>query len=224
MDNLLIVFAKAPIPGLAKTRLFPHLSFEEAAELQRAFLADMADKALSSPHFSSCLAYTPPGTLGVFKEIYGERFLYHEQGAGDLGERMSRSFDHGFNAGAKRVAVVGTDVPTMPACYLCAAFRLLDGADIVLGPASDGGYYLVALKEPAPEIFGRMDWSGPDVLGVTADRALALGLKADYLPKLDDVDTFEDLKGLTNSPLPPHTDRLISSIGHRLKEHLDWLL
>jgi len=223
LSNLLIIFAKAPIPGLVKTRLFPHLSFEEAAELHGAFLADTVDTALSVPDTDACIAYTPDESLEVLRGLYGERIAtYMPQEGPGLGERMDRAFGRAFETGAQRAAIIGSDIPTLPAGYITEAFRLLDDADLVLGPSEDGGYYLVALKRPAPGIFEGIDWSGPKVFEDTMSRARSLGLRVDQLPKLNDVDTIDDLKRLSGSPLPAHTSRVVSKFAVRLKAGHVW--
>ncbi len=225
MDDLLIIFAKAPIAGLVKTRLFPHLSFDEAAEMQRAFLADTVDKALAIPGINACIAYTPEKAVEVFKDICGDRVasLMPQEGA-DLGERMDRAFSSAFEAGAKKTVIIGADIPTLPACYICAAFRMLGEFDLVLGPAKDGGFYLIALKCPAPGLLTNVAWSGPDVLATVTAKAEASGLRVSFLPPLRDVDTFEDLKGLIGQPLPPNTSRMLLAIEAKLGPQPDWVV
>jgi rSAM/selenodomain-associated transferase 1 len=225
LDDLLIIFAKAPIAGLAKTRLFPHLSFEEAAEVHRAFLSDTVDKALMMPTFDVCLAYTPVRCLDVFKQLYGPRVTdYLPQHGDDLGERMSNALDCAFDRGAGKAAIIGSDIPTLPAHYINAAFKRLDKCDLVIGPSLDGGYYLVAMKRPAPELFKGIAWSGPDVYKDTLTNAGRLGMKVEMLPLLKDIDTVEDLRGLLGTRLPPNTHRVLSGLEDRLRRQADWLL
>ncbi len=225
MDNLLMVFAKAPIAGLAKTRLFPYMSFEEAARLQHAFLADTLDKALAIPDAKVCLAYEPASALAFLKEHFDREEIveYLPQEGADLGERMSRAFDEGFRMGAGRVLIIGSDVPTLSERYISTAFERLHLADVVLGPALDGGYYLIGLKEPAPALFEGIGWSGPDVFASTLATASRLGLRVDVLPELRDVDSFTDLKLLLNEPLPPNTHRFVAEHMPRLLSQSDWV-
>ena len=225
VDDVLIIFAKAPIPGLAKTRLFPHLTFDEAAELHRAFLMDTVNKAMSSRRFRVCLAYTPANSLNIFKDLYGgEHMEFMPQHEGDIGERMSRAFSQAFENGAGKAAIIGTDIPTLPAHYISAAFKRLDRTDLVVGPSKDGGYYLVAMKRHTPALFEGIAWSGPEVLKETLKRVRMAGLKAGLMPPLRDVDTFDDLKGLLGARLPVHTHRMVSSLADRLKAQADWLV
>jgi hypothetical protein len=191
--------------------------------VQRAFLSDMIDKALGVPGVRFCLAYTPEWALEAFKDIYGEKFAeYHPQEGADLGERMARAFDCAFGRGAKKAVIVGTDVPTMPVYYICAAFNRLDGSDLVLGPAVDGGYYLVGLKRPEPRLFGGIEWSGAGVLKETLSRARSLGMKVDFLPGLRDIDTFDDLRSLIDAPLSRNTRMLMKRLEGRLRTQSDW--
>lgn len=225
MDDLLIIFAKAPIAGLVKTRLFPHLSFEEAAEVHRALLTDTVDKVLTMPVFDVCLAYTPERCLEVFKQLYAGRVSdYMAQQGTDLGERMANAFECAFDRGTKKAVIIGSDIPTLPVFYINAAFKRLDNADLIIGPSADGGYYLVATKRPAPELFRDIKWSGPDVYKDTLGNAAKLGLKTELLPVLRDVDTIEDLRGLIGTKLPPNTQRVLSGLEDKLSGHAAWIL
>jgi hypothetical protein len=105
-------------------------------------------------------------------------------------------FDTLFRRGYRRVVIVGTDVPTLPLDRYQQAFELLNRYDVVLGPAFDGGYYLIGLKKPAPELFHGIPWSTDRVLPLTKEHATALGLSIGELPQWRDVDTIEDVKML----------------------------
>jgi rSAM/selenodomain-associated transferase 1 len=224
VEDLLIVFTKAPIAGMVKTRMFPHVSFEEAAKLQHAFLADTLAKGFAQPGVKVCLAYTPPEALEMLEASFGkENLLYLAQEGADLGERMSRAFDAGFGMGCGRVLIVGSDVPTLPEQFIQAAFDGLKDADVVIGPAKDGGYYLIGMKEPNPAMFEGITWSGPKVFGMTLKRAEWLKLKVFELPELQDVDSFTDLKLLLDEPLPPNTGRRVRELLSRLTEQPGWV-
>jgi rSAM/selenodomain-associated transferase 1 len=224
-DELLIIYAKAPVAGIAKTRLFPHVSFEEAAKLQEAMLADLVDNCVTLAGIGLWVCYTPSSSVGLFKDLLGDRTLeYRPQKGGDLGERMGRSFLCAFEEGAKRAVIVGTDVPSIPPEILCSAFHRLSEDDLVLGPAEDGGYYLIGLKRPAPGLFTGIEWSGGNVLDSTLDAAKRLGLKAALLPTLKDIDTFEDLREASLGPLPPRTEKVVSALMKRPRAGADWLL
>ncbi|MBI5191058.1 MAG: TIGR04282 family arsenosugar biosynthesis glycosyltransferase [Nitrospirae bacterium] len=225
MDNLLIIFAKAPVAGLVKTRMFPFLSFEEAAGVQRAFLEDTVDKAVSAGTHEVCIAYSPEGSHDLFRSLFGDRVAhYHAQAGDDLGARMAAAFGCAFGAGARKAVIVGSDVPTLPSEFISDAFGMLDTADVVLGPSQDGGYYLVGLTRPVPALFAHIPWSARTVFRDTLARAEGLGLSVSTLPTLRDVDTFEDLRALVGAALPPHTHRMVYSFEDRLRGGHDWLV
>jgi rSAM/selenodomain-associated transferase 1 len=112
----------------------------------------------------------------------------------DLGARMADAFARAFARGASRVAIVGTDAPAVSRETVTEALGALDGADAVLGPSEDGGYYLLALREPWPGLFSGIAWSTPAVAAETRARAAALGLVLHELPARRDVDTLDDLR------------------------------
>jgi rSAM/selenodomain-associated transferase 1 len=115
------------------------------------------------------------------------------QSPGDIGVRMERAFALLFERGARRVALTGTDVPALTTEDVRRALESLDEHDVAIGPATDGGYYLIALKRPQPELFQGIAWSGPDVLSHTLDRASRCHLSVRVLRTIGDVDTVEDL-------------------------------
>ena len=123
------------------------------------------------------------------------------QPEGDLGERMTAAFATAFAAGAGRVAIIGTDCPGLRAHHLTEAFAALETADVVLGPATDGGYYLLGLRQPQPELFQNKTWSTDTVLGDTLADARRLGLRVALLTELRDVDDATDL-GAWNAAHP----------------------
>ena len=147
----------------------------------------------------------------------GVRLLPQE--GDDLGERMADAFARAFARGARRVAIVGTDVPGVTRETVLAALSALDAADVALGPAEDGGYYLLALREPRPELFAGIAWSTATVAAETRSRAAASGLTVRELPALRDLDTLEDLRGLW-----PCLEGLLESrpaLREALRRHVD---
>jgi rSAM/selenodomain-associated transferase 1 len=116
------------------------------------------------------------------------------QDGDDLGARMSAAFERAFAAGARRVALVGTDVPALSRAHVEEAFTALGAHDVVLGPAADGGYYLIALSRARPELFRDLPWGAGSVADLTQSRAAALGLTVARLAVCRDVDTMEDLR------------------------------
>ncbi len=192
--EVLIVFAKHPEPGRVKTRLAPALGERLAARVYRRLAARTLGIAADPPAagrevrvWVEPAARVPdaPGWIGP-----ADAFL--PQPDGDLGARMSRAFDDAFAAGARRAVIVGTDLPDLERTDLDAAFARLSDHGAVLGPAADGGYWLLGLRAPAPGLFSAMAWSTEGVLDETRRRLDALGLVRHELRTLRDVDRPED--------------------------------
>lgn len=191
----LILFSRFPIPGRAKTRLIPVLGPGQAAALQREMTAHTvrAARCLSAMTGASLEVRCDGATASQMQKWLGAGLHYQSQGAGDLGQRMERAFGDAFAAGAERVVVIGSDSPDLDARVLREAFASLDEADLVLGPARDGGYYLMGLRRLVPELFRGVAWGTHQVLAQTMALAGSLGLRHDVLEELDDVDRPEDL-------------------------------
>ena len=216
----LVIFAKAPIPGEVKTRLCPPLTPDEAATLHGSFVLDMLERTklavakLQLP-FHRYLACAPSSELVFFKimeERQGVRLL--DQVGENLGQRMHRTFVDLFAKGYTHVIIMGTDVPTLPLSVYQEAFTMLGRSDVVLGPALDGGYYLIGLKQPAEQLFTGVPWSTDQVLAVTQQQAKALGLSVELTTAWRDVDTIEDLQSLITEcredNKKPKQDRIFS--------------
>ena len=120
------------------------------------------------------------------------------QAEGDLGARLSSSFDDAFASGARKVVIIGSDCPDVTQSEIQEAFEALDRVPLVIGPASDGGYWLIGLRQPAPGLFRDIHWSSDEVFLQTASRAKDLGLKWEMLQILQDIDTFEDWQHYNN--------------------------
>lgn len=198
----LVIFAKAPIPGEVKTRLCPPLTPDEAATLHGSFVLDMLERTklagakLQLP-FHRYLACAPSSELVFFKimeERQGVRLL--DQVGEDLGQRMHRTSVELFAKGYKQVIIVGTDVPTLPLSVYQEALAILGRSDVVVGPALDGGYYLIGLTQPVEQLFTGIPWSTDQVLAVTQQKAETLGLSVGLTTAWRDVDTIADLKAL----------------------------
>lgn len=201
-DFALVIFAKAPIPGQVKTRLCPPLTPDEAATLHGSFVLDTLERtkaALATFRLPAVrLLACAPSSTHVFFKIMAERHgvpLLDQQGK-DLGERMHQAFVGCFAQGFTRVVLVGTDVPSLPLAHYQQAFGALETHDLVLGPARDGGYYLVGLTRPAADLFHDIPWSSDRVLAATQDRADRAGLRTALLPTWRDIDTIDDLQAL----------------------------
>ncbi len=192
--DVLLVFVKHPQPGAAKTRLIPALGPENAAALYRVLAEEEIAGTRPLEQEYRRLFFFAPEEAGEEVESWlpGERLL--PQLGPDLGARMVAAFAAAFAGGASRAAIVGTDVPGVDRARVLEAFAALDSHDVVLGPAHDGGYYLMALRRHSPALFEGIPWSTPGVLAATADRAGALGLSVHHLDPLRDIDTIEDLR------------------------------
>jgi rSAM/selenodomain-associated transferase 1 len=136
--------------------------------------------------------FSPAGARARFEEwLPGERL--RPQAEGDLGRRMARAFEEAFDEGARRVVVVGSDLPSLSREDVLDAIESLDAHDVAIGPATDGGYYLLALKRPDAGLFEAVPWSTPGVLAATLERAGRLGRSVRVLRTAGDLDTAEDL-------------------------------
>ncbi len=190
MKRALAMFAKAPLPGLVKTRLTPALSPEQGADLYRCMLLDTIERTRALP---MDLFVCHDGDELFFRNAIPDLPLLPQQGA-CLGTRLENAFAELYRQGYRARAVIGTDAPDLPLAYVEEAFRLLEeGSDAVFGPAEDGGYYLVALGCEHGELFRDIPWSGPRVLEKSLERAAKAGLCASLLPPWYDVDSIQDL-------------------------------
>ncbi|HEY6352904.1 MAG TPA: TIGR04282 family arsenosugar biosynthesis glycosyltransferase [Burkholderiaceae bacterium] len=188
-----IVFAKAPQAGYAKTRLIAALGAEGAARLAERLMRATIDHALEAGLGPVELCVTPDRTHPAFAAAERRGTIcVTDQGGGDLGDRMARAFERVL-AARGRALLIGTDAPRLDAPYLRAAAEVLHDADAVFGPAADGGYALVGLQRPAPGLFAGMRWSHDQVMAHTRERLAALGMRHVELPVLHDVDEPADL-------------------------------
>jgi rSAM/selenodomain-associated transferase 1 len=195
VSECLIIFTRYPEPGKTKTRLIPALGAEGAATLQRQMtehtLAQV--KELQAKRLVSVEVYFVGGNQQLMQSWLGTSVIYRQQGDGDLGRRMAIAFQTALEAGKQRVVVIGTDCPDLKAEVMVKAFHALEQHDLVLGPAQDGGYYLIGLCRLIPQLFTGISWSTAEVLQQTMSIAQRLELAVAYLPRLSDVDRPEDL-------------------------------
>ncbi len=203
MSSLCIIFAKEPAPGQVKTRLTPPFNPGEACRLYRAFLADVLEETARIPGMECALAYAPAGAGKFFRDLTFEGRRFPQEGQ-DLGERMVRSFAWGWAAGFQNVLIRGSDTPDLPGSILLQARRRLASgqAQVVLGPARDGGYYLVGLRDPQPQLFAGITWSSSVVLAETLSRARELSLSVHLLRRWQDIDNYAGLMAFLKNPHP----------------------
>lgn len=190
----LLVFARVPALGRVKSRLAAGVGEPAALAAYHELLA-ITRTAIVEAGMPATIwladAAGPEPTATETQEWAGLAACC--QPPGDLGERMTAAFAAAFAAGASRVAIIGTDCPGLRASHLRQAFALLEEHDVVLGPATDGGYYLLGMRQPQPELFRNKTWSTASVLADTLADAQRLGHSVALLPELRDVDTADDL-------------------------------
>lgn len=194
MKRTLIVFVKAPKAGAVKTRLAVDLGPDVSAAVYRALAeAEIAATRPRGGEYERLFFFAPAEAREeIAAWLPGETLV--EQDGGDLGARMVAAFAAAFARGVEQAAIVGTDVPWLTRETVVEAFDALATADVAVGPCQDGGYYLLALSQPRPELFAGVAWSTTAVFETTRDRARALGLRCAVLATLPDVDTLADIR------------------------------
>lgn len=192
-SSRLIVFTRYPEVGRAKTRLIPALGSHGATELHRQMVEHTIAQVKGVSQWLSIEVRFVGGDRELMQHWLGDDLDYRPQAEGDLGMRLWQASQQAFLEGASKVLMIGTDCPELDANKLRQALRLLDQHDLVLGPALDGGYYLMGLRRLAPELFENILWSTAAVLKQTVQIAETLGLTIALLTPLADVDYPEDL-------------------------------
>ena len=197
ISNALIVVAKRPSPGQTKTRLSPPLKPEQASGLYECFLLDTLAHMRQVGNTRHVIAYLPHDQQEYFRQFASDFDLIPQQG-NDLGERLDHALTYYLARGYERVIIMDSDSPTLPQDYLSRAFDVLsDGADVVLGPCDDGGYYLIGIKRPSPRLLREVHMSTPTVAAETIALAEDEGLNLICLPTWYDVDDAASLSRLS---------------------------
>jgi len=195
--GVILVFTRAPVAGKAKTRLIPELGPAGAARLHTQLVHLTLGKVAEGQEVPVQLWCSPRQDYLFFQQCraaYGVSL--HDQSGNDLGERMSNAFDQALLA-YDWALMIGTDCPDLSSADLERARQSFDrGIDVVLGPAADGGYYLIGLQRSQPELFTNIPWGGPKVLSCTRTRLKELGLTGAELDQRRDLDRPDDLKRL----------------------------
>ncbi|MEX0704146.1 MAG: TIGR04282 family arsenosugar biosynthesis glycosyltransferase [Planctomycetales bacterium] len=188
------IFAKQPVAGAVKTRLAEELGTGAAAALYAAFTADVVARFR---HVAArrVLCFTPADGAAAahFAALAGSDYETWPQPEGDLGPRLRAFFAEHLRGGAGGCVAIGSDSPTLPLAFVERAFELLDRHDCVLGPATDGGYCLLGLRDAGFPVFDDIEWSGPNVLEQTIARLDRPGATLALLPPWYDIDTPADL-------------------------------
>lgn len=196
----ILIFAKAPVPGQAKTRLAPLLGSEGAADLAKRMLVETCREAAAVDGALVELCTTPaPSSPEWGGLIPPEVDVVSDQGGGDLGERLYRAAERALNAGDP-VVLIGTDCPELDRIRISAARSALSANDAFLHPAADGGYVLLALKRNSPMLFAAIDWSSAKVTEQTIARLQELGWRYAVGDTLRDIDTPEDYEAWFGAP------------------------
>ncbi len=197
----IVIFAKAPVPGLAKTRLIPALGEAGAAKLAQQMLADTVAQARDAGCGMPELCVTPPPSDPSWTGHVPAGLTLSDQGPGDLGQRLAAASERVITAG-ERILLIGTDCPALDRSRLAAAAARLKAHDAVIYPARDGGYVLLGLARSAPSLFTDIAWSTDTVAATTIARIEALGWSLFVGDTLLDIDEPADLAAI-DAPLAP---------------------
>jgi uncharacterized protein len=192
--NCVLLFVRAPEKGMVKTRLARVLGEEAALEHYKDFV-EKEMETLSEGNFDTAVCYCPPESKAVVEKWLGvDRKLIPQSGK-DLGERMADAFSNAFSMGYRKVLLIGSDLPDLPLAIICEAFEELDRADAVVGPALDGGYYLIGFCRGSysKNAFRDIPWGESSVFGKTLLRFGEESLRYHELPPWRDIDDYGDL-------------------------------
>ena len=195
MQPTLVIFVKAPMAGRVKTRLCPPLTSFQAATLYRAFAKDtlaLACRVRSHAPVVCHVAYEPHAAAPDPSWL-GNGFAWSCQRGTALGARLTHAVAEAFARGADPLVIIGSDTPDLPPERIAEAFDALRRHQLVMGPASDGGYYLIGLRRPLPRLFQAVEWSTPRVFAQTLARAADLHVTVAQLPPRRDLDTWADV-------------------------------
>jgi rSAM/selenodomain-associated transferase 1 len=218
MNAALLVFAKVPRPGDVKTRLTPFLSSADAARLYTAFLRDTIRQSRQLSGADVQLYLAPPLPDGGVDALPADVRLCEQRGDG-LGARMRRAFQETLNDGYDRVAVMGSDHPTLPLSFLREAFRALEEpGSVCIGPTEDGGFYLLGMNAFYPQLFVDMTYSHSEVFAETLARARHTDAGVAVLPQWYDADRPDDLRRMLSdlddgTTEAPNTRRIADQLG-----------
>lgn len=218
-DTALVIVARYPQIGTTKTRLARTLGNEETVQLYRAFLADLAHKFAGQPAYDLHWAYTPAEVdyaafMAELAPSLAQYMRFFPQKGGGLGERLHNAFRWTYAQGYRRTVLIGSDSPQISVDTITEANRALDKADVTLGPAEDGGYYMIAMRRPH-DVFQGIPMSTDVVLRMTVELAQSQGLEVSLQETLFDIDELSDLERLahvlrSDASLAPATANLLA--------------
>jgi rSAM/selenodomain-associated transferase 1 len=203
-----ILFVKLPEKGRVKSRLAQRMNEDLVLRLYENMVLDTID-ILIKGRFPFRICFTPPDARDRILEWLGKEYRAFPQAGDDLGDRMENAFEHVFSEGTDDALLIGSDIPDLTAEVMVEAFTALLKNEAVIGPAGDGGYYLIGLKKGSftPIIFHDMVWSTKTVFRETMDKLCNASLKVHVLPELTDVDTVEDLETLMSQIKDPALEK-----------------
>ncbi len=191
------IFARHPVPGKVKTRLAAELGEEGAAEIYAAFISDLADRFRRiGAERVLCFCPDSPESRRYFETVAGKDYQLWPQPDADLGVRMQRFFEDHIRSAGDQAVIIGSDSPTLPRDFVERAFSALDAAGCVIGPATDGGFYLIGMRDRAWPVFSSVEWSTSEVLDQTVQEVQARGARLAVLPAWYDVDSPDDWRML----------------------------
>lgn len=194
--NALIIFSKAPRPGTVKTRMQPELSPDQSRTLYMAMVEDLTATFANADSFNLLIHYWPTDAGPEMEHWLGADKHFTPQHEGNLGAKMHLAFADVLNSGYEKVAIIGSDLPSLNENDIESAYQLLDAHDAVFGPTDDGGYYLVALKNAQPVLFESVEWSTPAVFEQTLANAQRANLSVGQLIEKRDIDNIEEVQRL----------------------------
>lgn len=196
-----MLFTRYPKAGNTKTRLIPHLGATQAAELQRWMTSSVAGELKAMGPDTERQIHFAGGCRTEMQTWLGRQFRYIPQMAGNLGNRLHQAFVGNFQSGMNAVVAIGADCPDLKQHHLDQALQQLQTHDLVLGPAVDGGYYLIGLRQSQPALFKSIPWGTGEVFERTVAIANQLNLSIATLETLRDIDRPEDLQSLNRVPI-----------------------
>ena len=197
--DLLVIFVKAPRKGQVKTRLAAYIGEDLALKLYLAMVEDLLENVRESHHYDIQIMVWPEKSEEEVRNWLQWLGVIASQIPGDLGIKLNHAFGKGFKQGFKRIIIIGSDLPGLSSSLITQGFQQVEQYPLVLGPARDGGYYLIGLNSPQPQLLTKMSWSTPEVLSETIDRAHQSNLSYYLLKEMQDIDDYEDVLALRKS-------------------------
>ncbi len=191
-DCGLLVFTRLPVPGKTKTRLIPSLGTHGAANLQKQMTEHLLTQFQNLQQLTLQVHFAG-GTAQDMRSWLGNELTFIAQSEGDLGVRLASALRQGFTAGLQRIVIVGSDCPTLGEAQIIEAFLHLQSHDVVIGPATDGGYYLIGLNQLHAALFENIPWGSDRVFTITQEIAHRQNLSVALLSPLSDIDRPEDV-------------------------------